>query len=95
MTSVLKRKPATAQLVVRNLEPDVKARLQKRAKKHGRSLEAEVRDILSSAVSRNKAKAEEGFGTKFASYFKGIGLRPGEEIREWRGYPIRPAEFDE
>ena len=84
-----------AQLVVRNLELEVKARLQKRAKKHSRSLEAEVRDILRAAVSKREPKAEEGFGTKFASYFKGIGLRPDEEIREWRGYPIRPAEFDE
>lgn len=95
MPGNLKRKPATAQLVVRNLEPDVKTRLQKRAKKHGRSLEAEVRDILRAAVPNREPKAEEGFGTKFASYFKGIGLRPDEEIREWRGYPIRPAEFDE
>jgi plasmid stability protein len=85
----------TAQLVVRNLEQDVKARLQKRAKKHGRSMEEEVRDILRNAVGRDKPKAQEGFGTRFASHFKGIGLREGEEIQEWRGYPIRPADFDE
>jgi plasmid stability protein len=71
-------------------------RLQRRAKKHGRSVEAEVRDILRDAVRRdNRPEAREGFGTRFASYFKGIGLREGEEIREWRGYPVRPAEFDE
>ena len=35
-----------AQLVVRNLEDDVKVRLQRRAKKHGCSLEELVRDIL-------------------------------------------------
>jgi plasmid stability protein len=91
----ISRKAKTAQLVVRNLEPEVKARLQRRAKKHGRSLEAEVRNILRAAVPKRESKAEEGFGTRFASYFKGIGLRPGEEIREWRGDPIRPAEFDE
>ena len=85
-----------AQLVVRNLEPEVKARLQKRAKKHGRSVEAEVRDILRDAVKKDdKPQPQEGFGTRFASYFKGIGLREGEEIQEWRGYPVRPAEFDE
>jgi plasmid stability protein len=86
-----------AQLVVRNLEQDVKTRLQKRAKKHGRSMEEEVRDILRAAVknqSTSKEKKEVGFGTRFASYFKGIGLRPDEEIKEWRGYPIRPADFD-
>ena len=35
-----------AQLVVRNLPDDVKGRLRRRADRHGRSLEAEVRDIL-------------------------------------------------
>lgn len=82
-----------AQLVVRNLEEDVKARLQKRAKKHGRSMEEEVRDILRTAVTKEKTK-EEGFGTRFARHFKGIGLRKGEEIQEWRGFPVRPADFD-
>ena len=36
-----------AQLVVRNLPDDIKERLKRRAKRHGRSLEAEVRDVLS------------------------------------------------
>lgn len=89
------RKSATAQLVVRNLEEDVKTRLQRRAKKHGRSLEAEVRNILRAAVRPAKPREQEGFGTKFAGYFKGIGLRESEEIREWRGFPIRPVNFDE
>ena len=40
-----------AQLVVRNLEDDVKRGLQRRAMMHGRSMEAEVRDILRAAVA--------------------------------------------
>ena len=40
-----------AQLVVRNLEDDVKRGLQRRAMMHGRSMEAEVRDILCAAVA--------------------------------------------
>ena len=90
-------KSQTAQLVVRNLEQEVKTRLQQRAKKHGRSMEEEVRDILRKAVKNpntSKEKEEGGFGTRFASYFKGIGLRPDEEIKEMRGYPIHPADFD-
>jgi plasmid stability protein len=83
-----------AQLVVRNLEEDVKARLQKRAKKHGRSMEEEVRDILRDAVKKD-ARPAEGLGTRIANRFRGIGLREDEEIQEWRGYPVRPAEFDE
>ncbi len=39
------------QLVVRNIENAVKTRLQRRAQRHGRSMEEEVRDILRSAVS--------------------------------------------
>ena len=44
-----------AQLVVRNLEEGVKARLQRQASRHGHSMEEEVRDIL-----RNAVKPEEG-----------------------------------
>lgn len=89
-------KPRTAQLVVRNLEQEVKTRLQKRAKRHGRSMEEEVRDILRDAVKGPKDKpSTEGFGTQFASYFKGIGLREGEEIQELRGFPVQAADFDE
>ncbi|MEA2877576.1 MAG: antitoxin FitA [Hyphomicrobiales bacterium] len=83
-----------AQLVVRNLEEDVKTRLQKRAKKHGRSMEEEVRDILRAAVAKEN-RPTEGLGTRIANRFKGIGLKEGEEIQEWRGFPIRPAEFEE
>ena len=38
-----------AQLVVRNLPEGVKERLKRRAKQHGRSLEAEVRELLAQA----------------------------------------------
>ncbi len=38
-----------AQLLVRNLPEEVKKRLQRRAQRHGRSLEAEVREILTYA----------------------------------------------
>ncbi len=42
-----------AMLTVRNLDPVVKAKLRERAARHGRSMEAEVRDILAEAVERN------------------------------------------
>jgi plasmid stability protein len=41
-----------AQLIVRRLDDDVKKRLKARAKKHGRSLEAEAREILKEAAER-------------------------------------------
>jgi len=37
--------------VVRNIEGKVKSRLQGRAKRHGRSMEEEVRDILRNAAN--------------------------------------------
>jgi hypothetical protein len=30
-----------------------------------------------------------------ANLFRGIGLKDGEEIREWRGFPLEPISFDE
>ena len=71
-----------AQLVVRNLEDDVKTRLQKRAKRHGRSMEEEVRDILRDAVKKEDGPSE-GLGTRIANRFRGIGLK--EPIPELRG----------
>ena len=81
-----------AQLVVRNLEDDVKARLQERARRHRRSLEAEVRDILRNAANAEE-KSEFGLGSEIAARFRGRGLK--EDIPEWRGFTIEPAKFDE
>jgi antitoxin FitA len=82
-----------AQLVVRNLEDDVKAKLRRRAAAHGRSMEAEVREILRDAV-KEAARPKSGLGTRIAARFAGIGLRKGEEIPELRGYKIKPVSFD-
>jgi antitoxin FitA len=81
-----------AQLVVRNLEDDVKVRLQRRAKKHGCSLEELVRDILRDAA--NDKRPTGGLGSQIAALFKDVGFENGE-ILEWRGYPVQPAKFDE
>ncbi|HXX24529.1 MAG TPA: toxin-antitoxin system [Terriglobia bacterium] len=80
-----------AQLVVRNIEAEVKLRLQRRAKRHHRSMEEEVRDILRSAV-REKNAIEGGLGTAIASLFANIGLEA--EIPELRGHEVKPASFD-
>jgi plasmid stability protein len=81
-----------AQLVVRNLEDDVKAKLQKRAREHGRSTEEEVRDILRNAVNDERG-SRPGLGTEIAALFAGIGL--DEEIPEQRGQPVRFPDFKE
>jgi plasmid stability protein len=77
-----------AQIIVRDVDDDVKERLKKRAARHGRSMEAEVRDILRDAV-KGDDQPKRGLGTQIANRFKGIGLRPGEEIQELRGFTIR------
>jgi plasmid stability protein len=83
-----------AQLLVRNLDDDVKAKLRVRAAEHGRSMEEEARAILRQAVEARK-QSSRGLGTEIAALFKGVGLRDGEESPEMRGHPIKPWNFDE
>jgi antitoxin FitA len=79
-----------AQLVVRNLEDDVKAKLQRRARQHGRSTEEEVREILRNAV-RTEPQQTEPLGQRLRALFRDIGLE--DDIPEWRGQPAEPAKF--
>lgn len=82
-----------AQLLVRNLEDEVKARLKKRASRHGRSMEEEVRDILRNAVNEQDVAGGGGLGSEIASLFAKIGL--DEDVAELRGHAITPASFDQ
>jgi plasmid stability protein len=84
------RRCRVAQLVVRNLDDDVKAKLQRRARRHGRSTEEEVREILRNAV-KGEVRAPAPLGSRLAARFSRIGLT--EEIPEFRGQPARPARF--
>lgn len=86
------KKPVRAQFVVRNIEPEVKRRLQKRAVRHGRSMEDEVRDILRDAV-KDEAVSAGGLGTDIARLFANSGLK--DEISELRGHVLEPPSFDE
>ncbi len=78
-----------AQLLVRNLDEDVKRRLRARADRQGRSMADLVREILR-AASRDEASPEP-LGTRIARRFAGLGLK--EEIPELRGQPARPADL--
>lgn len=79
------------QLVVRNIENAVKAKLQRRAKQHGRSMEEEVRDILRSAANEDDVPAG-GLGTEISRLFIRVGL--DADIAELRGQEIKPASFE-
>ena len=80
-----------ASVLVRNIEDDVKMKLQTRAKRNGHSLEAELRLVLKEAVVDEKAV---GIGTKLVNLFTEHGLigtdleRPPTQISE-------PMSFDE
>jgi plasmid stability protein len=80
-----------AQLLVRNLETQLKLRLQKRAKRHGQSMEEEARDILRDALKHEDASGS-GLGTAIAALFSETGLE--KDIPELRGQSVTPATFE-
>jgi plasmid stability protein len=81
-----------AQFVVRNLADAVKARLQRRARRNGRSMEEEVRDILRAVVNEEDTPAT-GLGTEISTLFTKEGL--DSDLPELRGHSINPAFFEE
>ena len=72
-----------AQLVVRDLSNETKERLRARAKAHGRSLEAEVRDVLENAAREAPMgkPTKKGLGTQIAEAMRGIGVTK-EDVEE-------------
>lgn len=80
-----------AQFVVRHVEDDVAARLKRRAKRHGRSMEDEIRHILRNAA-KDEHRAVRKLGSRMAARFQTAGLT--EDLPEWRGQPARGADFD-
>ena len=83
-----------AQLIVRKLENEVKVKLHLRAKRHGRSVEEEVREILRDATKR-EGKRTRLLGTEISRLFRRAGLKPGEEVLELREIEIQSADFEE
>ena len=64
-----------AQLIVRNLEDDIRNRLRALAELHGCSMEEEVRQILRAAVLASDARpARVTLGTHMSGRFASIGL---------------------
>lgn len=80
-----------AQLVVRNLEDDVRDKLRDRALTHGHSMEEEVRDILRAAVMQQESTPKK-LGSILAERFAGQGL--SQDIPELRGGKIEPPRFE-
>jgi len=80
-----------AQLLVRQLDDDVKEKLQRRARRHGRSTEEEIREILRNAV-RSEGSIRTRLGSRIAARFRRVGL--DAEIPELRDQSARPAVFE-
>lgn len=76
-----------AQVIVRNIDDDVKAGLKARAAQHGWSMEEEVRQILRRAVSE-EAQTRPRLGSRIAARFAGAGLT--EPLPELQGQTIEP-----
>ena len=81
-----------AQLIVRDLEDDIRDKLKQLAGAHGRSMEEEVRVILRAAVLQASLEPQDKLGTRLAERFKDGGLEDGE-IEEQKGQAARPADF--
>ena len=80
-----------ATLTIRNLEPAVKERLRVRAAEHGRSMEAEARRILQTALGE-PAHAQRNLYERIHARFAALGgidldLPP-------RTPPREPPQFD-
>jgi plasmid stability protein len=63
----------------------------RRAKRHARSMEDEVRHILRSAVQDGPAKVRK-LGSRIARRFQQAGLT--SDLPEWRGRVASAADFD-
>lgn len=77
-------------VTVRNLPDEVHRALKQRAKRHGRSTEAEIREILSRAVA---SPSRRRLGTELAELGREAGGFDDVEIRRDRT-PVEPASFD-
>jgi plasmid stability protein len=80
-----------AQFVVRGIEEDVKARLKRRAERHGRSMEDEIRHILRDAA-KEPSRPVARLGSRIAARFSGKGLTV--DLPELRGQAARPADLE-
>ena len=66
-------------ILIRNISAQAKERLRRRAKRHGRSLETELRETLESIAREDRPATQKkaGFGTWLASI-----SRPGADLSD-------------
>jgi hypothetical protein len=80
-----------AQVIVRNLEEAVKRKLQRRAARHGRSMEEESsRDPAQRRERRRPSRTWSRHGDRGE-----VQKYRAQGAPELRGYFVKPAKFDE
>ncbi len=80
-----------ASITIRNLDEQVKTRLRVRAAEHGRSMEEEAREILTSTMAAASGSKE---GNLFDAIRARIAPLGGVELPTIARDPIRPVELD-
>jgi antitoxin FitA len=78
-------------IIIRNLEPALKERLRVRAAEHGRSMEAEARRILQSALGESGGQKTPDLFERIRARFAPLGgveltLPPREPTRDPPGF---------
>jgi antitoxin FitA len=77
-------------LTVRDLDPEVKEKLRRRAARHGRSMEAEARAILAAAVEAEDEPVD--LVASIREYFAGTGIEL--DLPDRTSGVQRPIAFD-
>jgi plasmid stability protein len=77
-------------LLIRDIDPKVKRRLEARARRSGRSLSDEAKDLISRALA--EAQSGRGLGSTLVELFRSIGPIELEERRPEP--PRRPPDFE-
>jgi plasmid stability protein len=77
---VSKESGMSGNLHVRNLDDELIAKLKRRAARHGRSTEAEHREILRQALSAEEEPSFETLAAELRELMKGRRHTPSEEL---------------
>ena len=72
--------PMASNLLVRNLEDDLVVRLKRRAARHGRSAEAEHREILRQALASEAEPDFAGLAAELRRLTAGRAATPAEDL---------------
>jgi antitoxin FitA-like protein len=84
-----------ADILIRNISPRTKERLRQRAKRRGKSLEADLRETLERMAGEDDhaGRSKVGFGTWLASISR-PGVDLSKVLGELRAAPMRRVDFE-